>query len=306
VKRSKFEGTLSTESYLNYTVITLKLTSYDAVILGGGKSPTDPELPKGNTLFNGSSLAGRVHEAAVKGFDFGRVALVMDPDERIILRKRDVYVEPTSCKGAWLSGHRGIKAIDDGSSGYVLIAGDLAFFDDVTMKAFMDEVQKYENAGILVPLVPRDINEKEFPERKRTYQPLQEGEFLAGNLGYVSREALSRNEHLVEEIATSYQEKMKFILMAFSHLGMSSVLRSNHPKLPFTNAPFYEKLFPKFSIEEINERASKFAGVEVRFVEFPHSKSAFDIDRLAQLHLAEEISQAGLEARLLPASVPSN
>ena len=164
------------------------MRKYNAVILGGGKSLINSKLPKGNTPFDGGSLAGRVYESAIKGFDFNRVALVMNPDERVKLRAGDTYVKPISCKGAWLSGHEGIKAINDSDlAGYVLIAGDLAFFDDITMDAFMDEVKKYEDTDILIPLVPRNINEKKFPQRERTYQPLQEGEFLAGNTSYIPR-----------------------------------------------------------------------------------------------------------------------
>ncbi|MDH3353512.1 MAG: nucleotidyltransferase family protein [Nanoarchaeota archaeon] len=276
------------------------MKKYNAVILGGGKSLTNSNLPKGNTPFNGGSLAGRVYKSAINGFDFNRAALVMNPDKRIKLRTGDTYVNPTSCKGAWLSGYEGIKAInDDDSAGYVLIAGDLAFFNDVTMDAFMDEVKRHKDTDILIPLIPRDINERDFPQRERTYQPLREGEFLAGNLGYISKGALQKNEYLIKDIATSYQKKMKFISMTLSHLGISSVLRSNHPKLPIIKSiPFYEKLFPKFSIQELNERASKFSKSKVKFFEFPHSRASFDIDKLEQLQLAKKIHLTGLEAKL--------
>ncbi|MFH1521687.1 MAG: NTP transferase domain-containing protein [archaeon] len=277
---------------------------YNAVILGGGKSPADITLPKGNTSFNGGSLAGKVYEEVRKGFDFDRIALVMNPDDKINLRQGDVYVEPTFCKGAWLSGYRGIEATNDGLHNYVLVAGDLPFFDKHIMKAFMDEIES-ETAEIIFPLVSRRINEERFSQRKRTYQPLQEGEFLAGNLGYISQEALIKKGHFVDEIASSYQQKLRFIFKAISYLGFNTVLRSNHPKLPFVKAlPYYEKLFPKFSKKELEDRASEFTGVDVKLIDFPYPESAFDIDKSEQLQLAEKLYLTDdLEARSFPANV---
>ncbi len=272
------------------------MKEYSAVILGGGKGIVNQGLPKGNTQFNGNSLAGRVYASAISGFDFNEVAVLMNPDDKIRLRDSDFYVEPTYCKGAWMSGYNGIKKLGADIKGYVLVAGDLAFFKPSTMKAFMSEIYKSNNSDIIIPLVNRKVNEKMFPQRDRTYMPLNNGEFLAGNMGYISNKALQKNEYLVRDITKSYQKKIKFILMAFCHLGINTVLRSNHPKLPFIKSvPHYQKIFPKLSIQELNERASKFADVNVKFLEFPYPEASFDIDKLEQLHMADELNSGGLE-----------
>ena len=214
----------------------------------------------------------------------------MNPDEKINLRIQDVFVEPTFLKGPWLSGYKGIKKIDNNSSDYILVACDLPFLEANTITAFIQEIKNNKDADILIPLIPREINEKKFPDRRRTYQPLQEGDFLAGNIGYISQRALKQNENLVEEIASFYQKKLKFIFKAITYLGLSSVLKSNHPKLPLIkHLPLYEKFFPKFSKKELEERLSEFTNVNVCLIEFPYPESAFDIDNIEQFKLANDL-----------------
>ena len=275
------------------------MRKYDAIILGGGRSLTNEDLPKGNTLFNGDTLAGRVYKEVAKGFDFDKIALVMNPDENITLRQKDFYVEPTFYKGAWLSGYNAIKKLENNLYDCVIIAGDLPFFDEKIIKKFMTEVEKYDDAGIIIPLISREVNEKKFPFRKRTYMPFKEGEFLAGNLGYISKEAVSKNMNLVNNITSSYQHKLKFIFKLISYVGINNLLRSNHPKLPLIkNVPFYEKIFPKFSINELEKETSKFLGITTKLIDFPCPESAFDIDRIDQLEYANEIYYKSLEKRL--------
>lgn len=209
---------------------------YHTVILGGGKSPLDSSLPKGNTLFNGRPLAEIAYTAVKDTHQFDRIAVVMNPDSYINLRPEDRYVQPASCQGAWRSGYKGISTIDDQQHNYVLVAGDLPFLRKEVIEEFMREIEQMTNVGIVIPLVRREVNQKVFPQRKRTYQPLQEGEFVAGNLGYISQEALQKNERLLEGLASSYQQKFKFILRAISLLGINTVLRSSHPRLPLVNS----------------------------------------------------------------------
>ena len=278
----------------------------NAVILGGGKSPVNNNLPKGNTPYGESSLAGNVYDALIHGYNFKRIALVMNPDKRIPVRTSDIFVEPTFYRGAWLSGFRGVKAIDDGSSDYVLIAGDLPFLSDKIISEFIRVIQTSKDADIILPLVTKELNQSAYQERTRTYQPLQEGEFLAGNLGYLSQKALRKNESRIESIALAYRKNFLFALNIINQLGLLTLLRSNHRKLPFIrNIPYYERLFPRLSLHELEEIASEFTGVNVKLAVFPHPEVAFDIDNIRQLELAENLSRPGsrdLEGRLVKAS----
>ncbi|GEM_PF-4368149 len=272
------------------------MKSYNAVILGGGKSPVDPTIGKGNTSFQGGSLAGRVYEIVRASYDFNRIAVVMDPDEKVQLRARDQYVQPAQGKGAWLSGYRGIQTIGPGE--YVMIAGDLGLLEQQTVQAFMKILEKTDMRAVL-PLVPRDINEQHFPDRKRTYQPFKEGEFVAANMGFIGREVIEKYGSYAEEFSRSYQKKSAFIVKLIITMGLTTVLRSHHKKLPFVHSmPLYEKLFPKFSLREAEERIAEFTGSEVRLIEFPYPDAAFDIDRRSQWVMANEIFEKRLEERV--------
>ncbi len=195
------------------------MKSCNAVILGGGKSPLDSTIGKGNTPFQGMSLAGRVYETVRSSYDFNRVGVVMEPDAKVRLRIEDCYVAPVPGKGAWLSGYRGIQTL--GKADYVIVAGDLGLLQEETMRAFMNILEKIDAYAVL-PLVPREVNEREFPQRTRTYQPFKEGEFVAANMGFLRQEVIERYSPYVEEIARSYQKKAFFIAKLIATIGIKT------------------------------------------------------------------------------------
>lgn len=266
-----------------------------AVILGGGKSPVDPNLPKGNTPINGSVMAGRVYKSVIDGINPGRAALVMNPESSIDLRASDIFVDPTFEKGAIRSACRGITAIDDSVNDFIIAAGDLPLLTASTMRHFA-EMAGYSNGEVVLGLVPREVNDKEFPTRSRTYQPFKEGDFLVANMGYASQTAIRANYDRAVALNIPYQDiaqtknKIIFFIKVIRQVGIATILRAHHGKLRLERyIPAYDSLFPKFSLRQAEEVASEFCNANVRFIEFPHPESAFDVDSVGSLALAEDM-----------------
>lgn len=263
----------------------------NCVICGGGKSPINECLPKGNTNFIGFPLAGRVYNTIKKADVFNRIALVMNPDKRIELRKEDKFVDPTFNKGAFLSAYRGIKSIDDDSSGFVIVAGDLPFLNERILRRFIENIEKNEDIGILIPLIPKEKFENSFPKMKEKYFiSLQDGDFCLGNIEYFSFDAIRLNEHMVNKAASAYQQFILLTIRAILFVGLRTVIRLIHVKLPvIKQLKSFERIFPKFSINELENVVSELLNVNVRLIIFPYPETAFDIDQLWQLSYAEEL-----------------
>lgn len=270
---------------------TRKIMTYHALILGGGKSPVEPRTPKGNTPFRGQALAARMYQQVRDVDFFERIFVVMNPESSLALQQQDRIVRPTYCKGAWRSAYAAIQ--EGGPADYFIFAADLPFCDTPVISAFVEKVQTAA-ADIVFPLIPKELNMQRFPERKRTYQPFAEGEFVAGNIGYISQEGIVRNAAMAQCLANSYHSSFRFVLSLMQQMGILFSLRSNHPKLPVTKLPLYRTLFPLLSIREAEEKCSQILNSTVRIVPFPHPEACYDIDSVVQLHQAEEI--AGLEA----------
>ncbi len=291
------------------------LHRYNAIILGGGKSPlNDSEhhgMYKGNTQFCGRALGSIVYEAVAKGHTFDRIALVMERDNELQIREsQDVYStpDPAMCRNFfrslkfYASANSGNHSIDDGVADNFVFAGDLPFLRAEHVKAFYDAVHLHHNVDVAIPIIPRGINESAFPDRLRHYLRFKEGEYLIGNMAYLSQNAMRENCGRLEKLYEGHDDKWSFLQKIVEQVGLKTVLHlhpTGYKVFGIEAADIAEKFFRAMSIKEFEEHAAKFLHLgtngnerAVKLIELNHPEMAYDIDTAEDFREAERLNKS--------------
>jgi hypothetical protein len=143
-----------------------------------------------------------------------------------------------------------------------------AIVDEFIQECFRTEHDVYYN------IVERSVMETRFPDSRRTYARLRDGDFAGGDL------LLFR-----PSVNFDHQELMRRLVTA-----RKSALRQARMLGPLI---FVRYLTRRLSLSEAEQRAQTVFNVRVRAVPSPHAEVGMDVDKPFQL----EIVRAELEAR---------
>jgi len=118
------------------------------------------------------------------------------------------------------------------------------------------------------------VMETRFPESRRSYVHLRDGEFAGGDVSFFRPGVNFDHQELMKKLSTA----RKSALRQASMLGPAVFLRL---------------LTRRLSLAEAERHAEKIFEVRARAVPFPHAEVGMDVDKPFQL----EIVRAELEAR---------
>ncbi|SCG81773.1 hypothetical protein DW1_0152 [Proteiniborus sp. DW1] len=148
----------------------------------------------------------------------------------------------------------------------------------LTSEAVEDFVKKAleTEADACYPIINRITCELAYPESKRTYATLREGQFTGGNLFMLNPAVLDRCIYIAEQMI-SYRK---------SPAKMSKVL----------GLPFLIKLaIGKLTIDEIENRASRLLNIRAKAIISDYAEIGNDIDKPEHIKLIEKYMQKNTE-----------
>lgn len=161
----------------------------------------------------------------------------------------------------------------------VLLSGsDLPTITPHIVDAFIDECTRTDH-DLYYTIVERSVMEARFPESRRSYVHLREGDFAGGDLMLFRPGVTLGQRELWESLAGARKNALRQAAM-------------------FGFWPLMKLVIRRLSLAEAERRACKALKVRGHAIPFPHAEVGMDVDKPFQL----EIARAELERRSANAS----
>ncbi|MDQ3457941.1 MAG: nucleotidyltransferase family protein [Deinococcota bacterium] len=148
-----------------------------------------------------------------------------------------------------------------GAERLLVTTGDLPWLEAAAVD---DLLENAPEAALVYPVVARRVSEARFPQAKRTYARLEEGEFTGGNFFLLKPGAVPTLVPLVER----FYRMRKNPVAAASVVGLGTLLKFALGRL---------------SLEDAEARVSALAGVPVRTYQTPFASIGADVDKASHL-----------------------
>lgn len=155
----------------------------------------------------------------------------------------------------------------------LLSSSDLPTITSPIVDAFIEECFHTDH-DLYYSIVERSVMETRFPESRRSYIHLREGDFAGGDIILVRPSMTFSHQELWHNLAGARKNALRQARM----FGLWS---------------FFKLVIRRLSLAEAEERASKVLDVRGRAIPFPYAEVGMDVDKPFQL----EIARAELEAR---------
>ncbi|WP_119672851.1 NTP transferase domain-containing protein [Deinococcus sp. RM] len=245
---------------------------WSAVVLGGG-DPGDPFAAAHGVNVKplipvaGAPMALHVLRA-LRGSDrVGRVAYVgpttPDLDALIDIRVTD--------HGTLLSNlEAGVEALRDlglaPGERVLVVTADVPMLRPQEVRDVLDSAPT--DAGLVYPVVRREVCEAAYPGVKRTYARLKDGTFTGGNLFLLDPALIGQFLPRLREVLAARKAPLKLAGL----IGWDVLLRL---------------LTGRLSVQRLEEKVSGLLGVKARALITPHAAVGTDVDKDADLTLAD-------------------
>ncbi|MBS4024415.1 MAG: nucleotidyltransferase family protein [Clostridia bacterium] len=246
----------------------------DALILAG--SVNNDKLrecsPVANEAFipiGGKAMVQYVVEAIKKSSQIERIIIVGPPeqfqplfaqDEKILFAMRGETIIQGTLNGLKLT-----------SSSQVLIAtSDIPLLTPEAVDMFIKDCLEHQNVELFYPIVPKEVNDRDFPGVKRTYVKLKDGIFTGGNLFLVNPEIVPRCAAKAEEIVSLRKSPLALAKL----IGVGFIIKF---------------LLRQLTIAEAENQVSKLLGVVGKAIVSPYPEIGVDVDKPSDLELVRKV-----------------
>ncbi len=160
----------------------------------------------------------------------------------------------------------------------LLCSSDVPTITPPIVDAFIEECFRTDH-DLYYTIVERSVMEARFPESRRTYFHLREGDFAGGDIFLVRPSINVSHQELLQELASARKSILRQARMVGLRIFLKLVLR-------------------RLSLDEAVQRISQVLDMRVRIMPFSYPEVGMDVDKPFQL----EIVRAELEARAANAS----
>ncbi|GGJ85808.1 NTP transferase domain-containing protein [Deinococcus aquiradiocola] len=138
----------------------------------------------------------------------------------------------------------------------------------VTPAMLSDLLAAAPDAGLVYPVVRREACEAAYPGVRRTYARLKDGTFTGGNLFLLDASLVGQFLPRLREVLAARKQPLKLAAL----IGWPVLLKL---------------LTGRLAIHELEERVSGILGVQARALVTPHAAIGTDVDKDADLDLAQ-------------------
>ena len=252
---------------------------FDALVLAGSRGEGDP-LARAQGVrhralieVGGESMLLRVVRSLRAVPTLGRVRISIDDPSALdgvtefdALRREGALDTHASLGSPSLSV---LDALEDWDGPVLVTTADHALLTPDVAAHFLSESDAVA-ADVVVGLVRRELVETRFPETTRTWLRFRDDDYTGANL-FAFRTRDARRAAAFWLRAESFRKRPWRMVSAFGPVALALFL------------------LRRLSLDAALERASRAIGARVRAVCLPFAEAAVDIDRPADLELAERI-----------------
>ena len=160
----------------------------------------------------------------------------------------------------------------------LLSSSDVPTITPSIVDAFIEECFRTDH-DLYYTIVERSVMEARFPESRRSYIHLIEGDFAGGDVFLVRPGINASHRDLLQELASARKSVLRQARMVGLRIFLKLILR-------------------RLSLDEGVQRLSQVLNIRARVMPFPHPEVGMDVDKPFQL----EIVRAEIEARAANAS----
>ncbi len=143
----------------------------------------------------------------------------------------------------------------------LILSGDVPW---LTPSAVDNLVQNSPDIDLVYPIIPKDVSEKQFPGQKRTYVKIAEGQFTGGNVIVISVKMLPKLLSVLNQLHASRKNP----------LGLARL---------FGVDIIFKLLLGRLTIPEVEARAKKILGAEMRAWISDDASLGADVDKASHL-----------------------
>jgi molybdopterin-guanine dinucleotide biosynthesis protein A len=134
----------------------------------------------------------------------------------------------------------------------------------LTPSAVDNLVQKAPKADLIYPIISKEVSERQFPGQKRTYVKIAEGKFTGGNVIVISVKMLPKLLSVLDRLHASRKNP----------LGLAKL---------FGLDIIFKLLLGKLTIPEVEARAKKILGAEMKAYISDDASLGADVDKASHL-----------------------
>jgi molybdopterin-guanine dinucleotide biosynthesis protein A len=134
----------------------------------------------------------------------------------------------------------------------------------LTPSAVDNLVQQAPDVDLVYPIIPKEVSEQQFPGQKRTYVKIAEGKFTGGNVIVISVKMLPKLLRVLDQLHASRKNP----------LGLAKL---------FGVDIIFKLLFGRLTIPEVEARAKKILGAEMKAYISDDASLGADVDKASHL-----------------------
>lgn len=249
---------------------------YDAFIVAGGRAPwlldTAGTDIRSLAPLRGKRMLDFILKAMLDSQRFRKIVIAIEEDAipaldgtlpenvSVCAAGKDL---PSTCikAAAFLTEDENVKILG--------ICDDIPLLTPQAINDFLDQCEHYPEGELYYPIIPKEACLKAYPEAKRTYGKLADGIFTGGNMMLAPRRVMVHCQSKAEEIF----ERRKNPLKLGSWLGWSFI---------------FKLLLHLLTVEDAEKRTSELLGVKCKAIITAYPEIGMDIDKPADLQLAEK------------------
>ncbi|MEG6585207.1 nucleotidyltransferase family protein [Dendrosporobacter sp. 1207_IL3150] len=242
---------------------------YDAIILAGGAnnkslSKVNPQPYEALIEIAGRPMVSFVADALAASSHVNRIFVVgpakelancQFPGNTTVLEGGRTILETISI---------GMEAL--GHKDKVLIAtADIPLLTQAAVDDFLAQCSKV-NADLYYPVVAKDINNRQYPDSKRTYVRLKEGTFTGGNIFLVNPQIVPQCMSVAEKIIDNRKNPWKLAcIMGWTFL--------------------FQFVIGLLSLKGAESRVSEILGITGAVIQSSYPELGIDVDKESDLEL---------------------
>jgi len=208
----------------------------DAVLLaGGGKCPADDSLCPGQYRalldIDGKPMMQYIIDALQQSGKIEKIYIVGNKEayEPLFSGKENIKLLPDN-GGIVANVAAGMEKC---TPGFVLLATiDIPLITGETVNKFIDECLLTPEYRFFYPIIEQSVNEKAFPDTKRTYFRMKEGNYTGGNIVLIHTDLLTTHRAKFEDLLTHRKSAAKMAL----DIGIITLVKMLLGKLPLAEA----------------------------------------------------------------------
>ncbi len=248
---------------------------YNAVILGGGRSPWLLPLAGTDVLCLAEVGGRRLLDLQVAALEqSGRVKKIVLAIEKEALSKAGpLPPEVKAISAGTTLPDTCLKAaayLNEPEEKILFVCQDIPLISGAAVRDFLERCEALPTGELYYPAIPKAACEAAYPETRRTYIRIKEGCFTGGNMMLVASSVIPRGQAKAKELFALRKKPWRFCRW----LGWDFI---------------FKLLFCTLTAAQAEERMSSLMKMDSRLIFSPYPEIGVDVDKVTDWALLQKI-----------------